>query len=309
MFALSKLVITPVPQPHEVNLARVSQMGCQNSSLRTIMSLLVTTTFVMMGLLWGHVAWSMSTKPGLEMVGMQANARTGADGAALLAVIPDKNVAAADTTWGQNALLGGLGLVALALGGGCALFWYRGVRRQHRPSLALETSTTLAVAIQPRQPPLGYGDEMLGAESYSALGGLGGVVEPVSSPDALKTVTDGGLTLAQFLAQGKDLYLLIQRAWDERDPELMRPRLTDTLFVRLSDQMARDEIRDDTEVIGLQARLLGRGFREASHADIEFVGLVREPQRGSATPFREIWSMLKNEQGEWLLDDIEELAV
>ncbi len=107
-------------------------------------------------------------------------------------------------------------------------------------------------------------------------------------------------------------FLQLQRAWDHADLGAMKKMATAPLLEDLREQLAqRGPEPNRTEVLRLDARLLGvEELTEAFVASVEFSGLIREQQDGSALPFRELWLLanVKSAGRGWKLARVQSLS-
>jgi predicted lipid-binding transport protein (Tim44 family) len=65
-----------------------------------------------------------------------------------------------------------------------------------------------------------------------------------------------------------------------------------------------------TEVVSLEANLLGiEELPEEYMASVEFSGMIKEDPRQDATPFREVWNIIKSKQrGGWVVAGVQALG-
>lgn len=114
-----------------------------------------------------------------------------------------------------------------------------------------------------------------------------------------------------FTSGAKNHFLRLQAAWDKADFSDIRDYTTPELFVEL--QRERQSIGSGlqfTEVVTLNVSLTGiRREGNQAVASLEFSGLIREEQQGTATPFREIWHIQhvwNSREGDWFITGIQQ---
>ncbi len=115
-----------------------------------------------------------------------------------------------------------------------------------------------------------------------------------------------------FLEGSKAHFIRLQAAWDQADFGDIREYTTPELFAEL--QRERQRLGEDpqhTEVVTLNAEITGvRREGDLAIASIEFSGLIREEQSGSANPFREIWHVQhdwQSREGDWLIAGVQQV--
>lgn len=101
-----------------------------------------------------------------------------------------------------------------------------------------------------------------------------------------------------LIAQLRDCFIDMQRAWDAADVPRLRamlmPEMADLLGERLQEREEQGPSPHAAELMVLEARLLSRESNAVEHwASVEFSGMVRESPAQAPTPFREIWDMVQ----------------
>lgn len=114
----------------------------------------------------------------------------------------------------------------------------------------------------------------------------------------------------RFLTEAKKQFVSIQKVWDSGDVSEMRNFLTEDLMKELQAQL-KDRIEENvTEVVLLNAELLGIEQVNSGHlASVRFSGMLREQAGAEAFRFEEVWNLFKPEQGGWLLAGIQQVPV
>ena len=114
----------------------------------------------------------------------------------------------------------------------------------------------------------------------------------------------------QFLQQAKQQFVAIQKVWDSGDVQQLRNFLTDDLLVELQGQLAGRAGVNQTDVVLLNAELLGIEKVTDGHlASVRFSGMLREQPGTEAFRFEEVWNLFKPAQGGWLLAGIQQIPV
>lgn len=121
-----------------------------------------------------------------------------------------------------------------------------------------------------------------------------------AAPGAVR-VPDG-FDVESFLSESKTHFVSLQGAWDRADIASLRAMMTDGMLQQIQGQLTERERQsggqpDTTEVVMIEARLLGIQAQEEGHlASVEFSGLLRERGAGPS-PFREIWDIVRVKSG------------
>lgn len=117
-----------------------------------------------------------------------------------------------------------------------------------------------------------------------------------------------------FLQEAKKQFVLIQGLWDKGDTAQLRDYLTDDLVRELTPQIEAQSGRTKTEVVLLNAELLGMekitdaGF-DGHLASVRFSGMLREEANQAAFRFEEVWNLYKADNSGWLLAGIQQIEV
>lgn len=114
----------------------------------------------------------------------------------------------------------------------------------------------------------------------------------------------------RFLTEAKKQFVSIQKVWDSGNIAEMRTFLTDDLMKELQAQLSDRIEENHTEVVLLNAELLGIEKVSDGHlASVRFSGMLREQAGAEAFRFEEVWNLFKPEQGGWLLAGIQQVPV
>ncbi|MFA5704041.1 MAG: TIM44-like domain-containing protein [Advenella sp.] len=113
-----------------------------------------------------------------------------------------------------------------------------------------------------------------------------------------------------FLQNAKQQFKAIQGIWDKGDIAALKEYLTDDLIAELSPQITARAGQSVTEVVLLNAELLGiEQVSDGYLASVRFSGMLREEVNTAAFRFEEVWNLYKPEQGGWLLAGIQQIPV
>src|SRR5690606_26718398 len=97
-----------------------------------------------------------------------------------------------------------------------------------------------------------------------------------------------------FLQHAKQHFIDLQAAWDKNDLPLMREFMTDDLVTALEAPLAAREPGGKTDVILLNAHLLGiEKIDDGNMASVRFSGMLRDDSGPEAYRFEEVWNFLK----------------
>jgi predicted lipid-binding transport protein (Tim44 family) len=114
----------------------------------------------------------------------------------------------------------------------------------------------------------------------------------------------------RFLSEAKKQFVSVQKVWDSGNVAEMRNFLTDDLMKELQTQITDRIEENHTEVVLLNAELLGIEKVSDGHlASVRFSGMLREQAGGEAFRFEEVWNLFKPEQGGWLLAGIQQVPI
>ncbi|AZG07034.1 Tim44 domain-containing protein [Pigmentiphaga sp. H8] len=115
---------------------------------------------------------------------------------------------------------------------------------------------------------------------------------------------------ANFLSHAKNYFVQLQGVWDRGDVNELRDLVTDDLLAELSQQIGQREGQNVTEVVLLNAELLGIETVSDGHlASVRFSGMLREAPGTEAFRFEEVWNLFKPNDGGWLLAGVQQIPV
>lgn len=117
-----------------------------------------------------------------------------------------------------------------------------------------------------------------------------------------------GFDTKSFLTAAKDNYARLQRAWDSADLDDLAEFTTNEMFVTLTHDLHERSGKTRTEVVALDAELLGIESTADEHiASVKFEGTLKvddEIERVS-----EVWNLVKPVRGGgWVLAGIQQMA-
>lgn len=113
-----------------------------------------------------------------------------------------------------------------------------------------------------------------------------------------------------FLQNAKAHFVKLQGVWDRGDVNEMRELVTDDLLAELGPQLSNRQGDNVTEVVLLNAELLGIETVSDGHlASVRYSGMLREAPGTEAFRFEEIWNLFKPRQGGWLLAGVQQIPV
>jgi predicted lipid-binding transport protein (Tim44 family) len=110
-----------------------------------------------------------------------------------------------------------------------------------------------------------------------------------------------------FLTEAKKQFVAIQKIWDQGDIAALNDVLTEDMLAEFSDQLSHRQSVNVTEVVILNADLLGiEKMSEGYLASVQFSGMIREDANAEAKGFEEVWNLYKGQSGGWLLAGIQQ---
>ncbi|MFC3340504.1 Tim44 domain-containing protein [Paracandidimonas soli] len=120
----------------------------------------------------------------------------------------------------------------------------------------------------------------------------------------------GDFDTATFLAQAKKQFATIQGIWDRGAIDELTEYLTDDLIAELKPQMMGREDGGKTEIVLLNAELLGiEKVQDGYLASVRYSGMLRESVGSEAFRFEEVWNLFKADGQGWLLAGIQQIPV
>jgi len=113
-----------------------------------------------------------------------------------------------------------------------------------------------------------------------------------------------------FLNESKKQFVAIQQIWDQGDTVALSNVLTEDMLAEFSEQIAHRQSASSTEVVILNADLLGiEKMSDGYLASVQFSGMIREDDNPDAKGFEEVWNLYKGQSGGWLLAGIQQPGV
>jgi predicted lipid-binding transport protein (Tim44 family) len=230
--------------------------------------------------------------------------------------------------WGAmlGGLAAGLGLAALfsafGMGGGlaesmgsilmvlllvgAAVFAWRMIRSRMSPAGLSPAAAGGAPLPRSRSDDVGY-YRHAGAEGHTTAAFH---PEEQATQTMARFGAPEGFDEAGFITTAKQHYTRLQQAWDSGNLAEIERFTSPAMYSELKEQIAQRQGLDKTDVVTLEAQLLGIEEANGEYlASVEFSGLIREETFGGATPFREVWNLARYKAGKggWLLAGIEQM--
>ncbi|MDE7240397.1 Tim44-like domain-containing protein [Desulfovibrio sp.] len=133
-----------------------------------------------------------------------------------------------------------------------------------------------------------------------------------SEPPAAEPGVDvpAGFDVDEFLRGAKMAYTRMQQAWDRRDLDDIAQFATPAVMQALREQMAAEPGPSHTEIMLVNAQLLGaENEGDDQRAQVFFDVLLRErPDQDAPSSAREVWHFLREgANGTWKLDGIQQV--
>ena len=114
-----------------------------------------------------------------------------------------------------------------------------------------------------------------------------------------------------FLMNAKKYFVRLQEAWDRGDLSQLQEFATQQMFDELKQDLQARSGVNRTEVLTLEAELLGVETANDSYlASVRFSGMIREQSDSVAESFVEVWNLTKpvSGSGGWVLAGIQQLV-
>ena len=207
-----------------------------------------------------------------------------------------------------------IALLALA-----AFFVIRLVMRRFAGG-ASQQGSTLAMAgaaagSQPAAPPR-FVDERPGMQREALSPVIGSALQPpLATPGlapavAAAPVLPAGFDSEAFERLAKMIFIRLQAANDSADLNDLRNFTTPELFASLRvDLQDRGEAKQQTDVVKVDAKLIDFAQEAARQiVSVRFTGLIREEAGAEATPFDEVWHLVKplDDSRNWAIAGIQQ---
>jgi predicted lipid-binding transport protein (Tim44 family) len=113
-----------------------------------------------------------------------------------------------------------------------------------------------------------------------------------------------------FLREAKAMFIRLQAAWDKGDVQDLREFASPEVFAELKTQILERNANDFTDVVSIDAQLLGIETSERDYlASVQFNGTIRTAPGAAPEPFTEVWNLAKplSGTGGWVLAGIQQL--
>ena len=228
---------------------------------------------------------------------------------------------------GQILMFALLAMVVMA-----AVGWFMRRKNQGAQPAASPFAFQGAGTASPATVPASYRPENVGNDASArpwerTTTAFDGTALGNASPAATGSMIGSGLSGSQswgipegfdaegFLKAAKANFVSLQAAWDKSDIPSLRVMMTDTMLKEIQAQLAERESHtggpvNQTEVVMIEANLLGiEDLGDEYMASVEFTGMIREEPSAGASPFREVWNMIKPKNGRsgWLVAGVQAL--
>ena len=204
----------------------------------------------------------------------------------------------------SSMVLIGLAIVAV-------LFVVRRLRGGARPATQAagqtQNSFRSSVPQMPAQPTPAAQTADSSALNTGAAAATAAAVEPTQPIDPSWFIPDD-FDITAFLNSAKQQFRQIQELWDQGNPAALRDYLTDDLLKELSPEIAAREGGQTTQIVLLNAELLGIEKVADGHlASVRYSGMLREEANAEAFSFEEVWNLYKADNAGWLLAGIQQI--
>lgn len=201
--------------------------------------------------------------------------------------------------------IGSMLLIALLVFAG--LFIWRMMRRGNSPQPAAAGAGAggFARVSMPSSMP----GSATGATSPAAPAASGLPAGESTVASSATWTIPAGFDVQAFLQGAKTHFVSMQKAWDQGDVDALREFMTDDMLAETRQQLAGREGENVTEIVLLNAELLGiEDVGDGHLASVRFSGMLREARGAESERFEEVWNLYKARQGGgWLLAGIQQL--
>ena len=164
-----------------------------------------------------------------------------------------------------------------------------------------------AEGTQAAQPQAGMMREDTAANGWDALRGQGAAQAETPGP---QIPMPPGFDADEFLRGAKMAYSRLQASWDKRDMNDIGQFTTEAVQQSVREQMAADPKPSTTEILLVNAQLLGvTNEGDEQYAQVFFDVLLREtPAQETPSSAREVWHFVRPVTGgNWKLDGIQQV--
>ena len=180
---------------------------------------------------------------------------------------------------------------------------FRGSQRPAQAAAGAEGAQTA----QADQPQAGMMREETASNGWDALRGQGAAQADAPGP---QIPMPPGFDADEFLRGAKMAYTRLQASWDKRDMNDIAQFTTEAVQNSVREQMAADPKPSTTEILLVNAQLLGvTNEGEEQYAQVFFDVLLREtPAQETPSSAREVWHFVRPVTGgNWKLDGIQQV--
>jgi len=193
-------------------------------------------------------------------------------------------------------------MLTIALIVGLAFFAIRFIMGRLSGQSQLATQSAGAASNANR---VNYQQNNMTKQAYESTGGGG---QPSTAETAVGSwFVPADFDQATFLNESKKQFVAIQKYWDEGNTDMLSNVLTEDMLEEFSGQLANRQNANTTEVIILNADLLGIEKMSGGYlASVQFSGMIREDDNPDAKGFEEVWNLYKGQSGGWLLAGIQQ---
>lgn len=157
------------------------------------------------------------------------------------------------------------------------------------------------------QPEAGMMREDASGNGWEALRNQGAAQAEAPGP---QIPMPPGFDAEEFLRGAKMAYTRLQAAWDKRDMNDISQFATEAVQQSVREQMAADPKPSTTEILLVNAQLLGvHDEGDEQYAQVFFDVLLREtPAQETPSSVREVWHFMRPVSGgNWKLDGIQQV--
>ena len=158
--------------------------------------------------------------------------------------------------------------------------------------------------------PAAFGASPGGVAAGLAGGAMAGAVTGATAAGGATWAIPAGFDTDDFIHISKMYFVRLQAAWDARNEGDIRTFTTPEMFAEIKlDLVARGEAHNQTDVVTLDAQLLGVEERgEKTLASVRLSGMLREAVGAPAEPFAEVWNLEKPAaaRASWVLAGIQQ---
>ena len=180
---------------------------------------------------------------------------------------------------------------------------FRGSQRPAQAAAGAEGTQNAQAA----QPQAGMMREDNAATGWDALRGQGAAQVETPGP---QIPMPPGFDADEFLRGAKMAYTRLQASWDKRDMNDITQFTTEAVQQSVREQMAADPKPSTTEILLVNAQLLGvTNEGDEQYAQVFFDVLLREtPAQETPSSAREVWHFMRPVTGgNWKLDGIQQV--